>query len=566
MATEGIHIIWFQEETSDNETKNFSEDDDDCSDIEPQLSEHFKSDPLSDSAPDNEDNIRESQTFVGKDNTTIWTTNEANIQGQSASKNITNLPGTTGPARSCSTPIECWDTFFTTNMIDSIVECTNVQLSHFQTIYKGNECRHTTSIEIRALLGILYMTGIFKRCHLSIDDLWTKDSLAPPFFRIAMSKKRFQLLIRALRFDNAYNRDTWKKSDKLAPMREVFEMFTKNCRNSCIPSEYLTIDEMFEAFRGKCSFKQYVPNISSKCGIKIFILSDARTFYTINMEIYAGEQPESSCQAVNKPNAIVKRLIESVQVSGRNITFNNWFVSIPLAQDLLKKQITVVGALRKNKRQIPPEFTSTNKRAINSSLFAFTKDMTLVSYVPKRERNILLLSTMRSNANIDVKSGNLRRPEIISFYNATKGGVNKLKMEYSVARTSRRWPLTIFFTLLNIAGINGQIIYKSNTNVTMPRQKFLKIIARDLVLPFVQQRLHCDTLSIELKTLMTNFVQVTSEPTKVENTRETGKCFYCPKHKNRKTKVSCNKCHKLICGEHKISICIVCNLKEDESE
>lgn len=56
---------------------------------------------------------------------------------------------------------------------------------------------------------------------------------------------------------------------------------------------------MLEAFRGRCSFKQYIPSKPNRYGIKIFALSDARTFYTIytfytNMEIYAGKQPEGS--------------------------------------------------------------------------------------------------------------------------------------------------------------------------------------------------------------------------------------------------------------------------------
>lgn len=178
---------------------------------------------------------------------------------------------------------------------------------------------------------------------------------------------------------------------------------------------------------------------------------------------------------------------------------------------------------------------------------------------------------MHNSADIDVESGNRCRPEIISFYNMTEGGVDmvdKLKMEYSVSRNSRRWPLTTFFTLLNIAGINTQIIYKSNTNILMPRRKFLKIITRDLVLPCIQQRLHCHTLSIELRTLMTKFLK--SNGKEVENTNTNnnnrGKCSYCPKYKNRKTNVHCINYDNLICGEHKITICSMCYLNEKEDE
>lgn len=254
-----------------------------------------RSKQLSNSTSNKENNnIGKRQTFVGKDKSTIWTTSKINSQGRCAANNIiTNLSGATKLARNCSTPLQCWDIFFTKEIVDTIVECTNVQLNHFRTSRK-DKCINTTNIEIRALFGILYMAGIYKQCHININDLWAKSPLTPSFFRMCMSKHRFKLLMKekALRFDNVDNRDKRKKFDKLAPIREIFEMFTKNCRSSYVPSEYLTIDEMLEAFRGRCSIKQYIPSKPNKYGIKIFALSDARTFYTINMEIYAGKQPK----------------------------------------------------------------------------------------------------------------------------------------------------------------------------------------------------------------------------------------------------------------------------------
>jgi len=58
--------------------------------------------------------------------------------------------------------------------------------------------------------------------------------------------------------------------------------------------------------------------------------------------------------------------------------------------------------------------------------------------------------------------------------------VDELKGEYSVSRNRHRWPLTVFFSLLNIAGINSQIIYKSNTDIVIPRRTFLKQLGKDL--------------------------------------------------------------------------------------
>ena len=77
-------------------------------------------------------------------------------------------------------------------------------------------------------------------------------------------------------------------------------------------------------------------------------------------------------------------------------------------------------------------------------MFGFTKDMTSVFHVPKKSKIVLLLSMMHHDNAID---SNLNKPEIITFYNMTKEGVDvvdELKGNYSVARISRRWPLTIF--------------------------------------------------------------------------------------------------------------------------
>jgi hypothetical protein len=47
--------------------------------------------------------------------------------------------------------------------------------------------------------------------------------------------------------------------------------------------------------------------------------------------------------------------------------------------------MTVVGTLRKNKLEIPALFLSEKQRNVHSSIFGFTNDLTLVSYVPARK-------------------------------------------------------------------------------------------------------------------------------------------------------------------------------------
>jgi hypothetical protein len=56
-------------------------------------------------------------------------------------------------------------------------------------------------------------------------------------------------------------------------------------------------------------------------------------------------------------------MIAPVFGSNRNLTIDDWFSSYDLALNLLKKhKITVVGTLRKNKHEIPPDFINTKKK------------------------------------------------------------------------------------------------------------------------------------------------------------------------------------------------------------
>jgi hypothetical protein len=64
-----------------------------------------------------------------------------------------------------------------------------------------------------------------------------------------------------------------------------------------------------------------------------------------------------------------------IQGTGRKLTTDNWFTSIPLTLDLLKNdKLTLMGTLKKNKREIPPQFPNTQNRAINSAMFGFNED------------------------------------------------------------------------------------------------------------------------------------------------------------------------------------------------
>ena len=89
-----------------------------------------------------------------------------------------------------------------------------------------------------------------------------------------------------------------------------------------------------------------------------------------------------------------------------------------------------------------------------STLFGFFEDVTLASYVPKRDICILMLTTLHHDNNLDQEIGDKMKTEVITFYNVTKGGVDSASQlcgKFNVARNTRRWPMVFLYGVLNTA-------------------------------------------------------------------------------------------------------------------
>nr|CAI5860047.1 unnamed protein product [Callosobruchus analis] len=399
-----------------------------------------------------DDLVNEGNFYLGKDNTTRWRkTVPAKNTRTRAHKIIKHLPGTKGDARQAMSPYECIKLYISDDIIRAITASTNIYIEKVKAGFQRYcDAKLTNEREISALIGILYLIASLRSSRKNLHKLWdnSKGNGVESCY-LAFSENRFRFLLRCLRFDDIRNRLERKEIDKLAPITEIFEIFLQNFQKNFIPSEFLTIDEQLLSFRGRCPFIQFIPSKPAKYGVKMFALVDAKTSYALNLEPYVGIQPEGPYRMSNSPLDIVCRLVEPVQGTNRNITGDNWFSSIPLAKNLLdNKKLTYVGTLRKNKREIPPNFLPHKTRKEKSSIFGYTEEYTLVSYCPKKNKAVLLLSSMHHDDAIDPDTKEEQKPEIITFYNKTKIGVDlidQLCENYNVARNTCQWSFFMIF-------------------------------------------------------------------------------------------------------------------------
>lgn len=458
-------------------------------------------------------------------------------------------PGPTKRTKSAKTSKDCWDLFLPVESIEHIVAYTNIFLEKLRsTKKKTTDVQPTSSVEINAMIELLYMLAVHKDSRVSLKELCATDGTAPDCYRAVLSKSRFCVLLSALKFNDINNRAERKKLDNLAPIRELSDNFIERCQHNYTPGAYLTIDEMLQAFRGRCKFRQYIANKPARYGIKIYSMADSKRFYTYNMEIYCGKQPPSPHVKLNSAIDVVKKLTAPILNTGRNVTCDNYFTSVLLGNYLLKNKTTIVGTIRCNKREILRELLEIKNRPICRSKFVFSDSSVLVSYIPKKSKNVLMYSTMHNSASIDESSGGKMKPEIITFHNKTKAGVDvvdQLQGDYNVLRDTRRWPMVVLYAILNIAWINSRIIYEENVGKQIVRRHFLRQLFFQLVQLQLVLRSQLPNLKLELRSIILKIGNI--KPDKQTHASSRRLCCYCPRRANSYTTKSYSSCNTALC-------------------
>ena len=118
-------------------------------------------------------------------------------------------------------------------------------------------------MELKALLGILIMSGVRKDNHLSTEEMWS-HVYGCPFYKSTMSERRFAFLLRCLRFDDSATRKTRLKTDRFAHVRHVWDHVIRQSIFAYKPGPHITVDEQLLAFRGHCIFRMFIPNKPAK--------------------------------------------------------------------------------------------------------------------------------------------------------------------------------------------------------------------------------------------------------------------------------------------------------------
>ena len=168
-------------------------------------------------------------------------------------------------------------------------------------------------------------------------------------------------------------------------------------------------------------------------------------------------------------------------------------------------------------------------------------------FTDKPGKSVIILSSLHHTPEIE----NNGKPEMVNYYNQTKSGVDTLDQLvrfYSVKRKSLRWPVTIFYNLLDIIAYNSFVIYsmkypeKLQNNKWRARKNFLIDLSKEIL--------------SEIKPCTENNQRHYQDSPIPKRSRL--RCTVCPRDKDIKTYSKCAKCVKAMCKTHMENVCADC--------
>ena len=479
-----------------------------------------------------------------------------------------NKPGPTADIPVNSTPIFFFRLLFTQALINIIVMETNRYAAS-----KGvKNWVDTSEEEILCFFGLLVALGIHRLPKM--NDIWSSDwILGVPALARFMTKNRFLALWGNLHLvDNeAYLREHPKGSDsydKLFKLRPALDALLESFKKNYNLHQAVSGDEAMVKGKGRNPVMQYLSMKPIKRGTKIWCLCDSTTGYLYCFQIYAGKEGEAG--EVGLGGRVIMDLTCEIVNRNHVLFVDNFFTSIPLAQQLENAGIFLCGTIRQNRKGFPAELKEFTKmergqfhtKQVDGKLTATVwQDTKLVSFLSNISPPKADTTLARKQRDGSVK--NITCPPCVPLYNANMGGVDRCDAAvriFAVDRKCRRWWIRPFLSLaVDRARVNAYILYQESYAVwpeevrgkKLTHKEFVSTLAKELMGNFCGRKKPGPKVNPLYKLPLVRDENHESVNVVALGLVKKGRCDYCCKgggpEERKETRMGCARCEVRLC-------------------
>lgn len=253
-----------------------------------------------------------------------------------------------------------------------------------------------------------------------------------------------------------------------------------------IPHRNLCVDGSLTLWKGRLSFRRYIPSKRHKYGIKIFMLCDCLTGFILDFEVYAGSQTYiERYEDLGVAGSTVMTLMKPYLQNGHNLFVDNWYTS-PTLFELLHDNFTgACGTVRKNRTGMPNFIDGPTRGEIE---YQHTDILLALKWFDKRE--VTMLSTIDEPKMVYTGKTHyetnepIQKPASGQEYNQNRGIVDKSDMQISAVECVRKpikWYQKLFLHLLDITVLNSYILHKQKSRKSIQFSDFELQLIRQII-------------------------------------------------------------------------------------
>lgn len=329
--------------------------------------------------------------------------------------------------------------------------------------------------DLKQFLGMIVWMGLDQKPEL--QDYWSQNILYQNKISSIMSRNKFELILSHLHFCDNKNPTP---NDKLYKISNFVKIMNNKFQKAFVPGEVVCLDETMIPFRGRLSFRQYIPGKRFKYGIKMYKLC-SHGGYTWNTKIYCGKETTGR----NVTVSTVFEIMEPLLKSNRTLCTDNFYTSVTLAHLLMEKKTHLVGTLR-GRRQFNPKAV-VNKKLRRGEMYALQNNSKVIVGKWRDKRDVLFLTTKHKPELVDVntKRGIVKKPNVIVDYNNAKSYIDlsdQRKSYGTPVRKSIKWYRKVAIELMcNTAMVNALYLYEQISGVKTSITKFRESVAFSLL-------------------------------------------------------------------------------------
>lgn len=402
---------------------------------------------------------------------------------ENSRRNLKQFTSAVGPTRRGerrqASALEYFELFFDHHVWNLLLTMTNLNAQRKRAAgTDGGAWKDVTLEELKAFFGLNIAMGIVKLPEAKM--YWQQKWLTNvPAFGQVMPRNRFFQILRYLHVsdDAAIVPVGQPGYDKLHKIKPLLELLFPNFEKAYNLHKNISIDECMIPWRGRLSFRQFIPSKPIRFGIKVWVLADSESTYIYRQQLYIGRNPGERAE-VGLATRVVKELCTGLEGFGHHLYTDNFYTSVDLYQYLFENSIYACGTIKGSRKNFPNEILFEGTRGLARGTYQWRMCGPLLAVGWLDSKAVYFLSTIhppefprRANAEARVvrrrgageggESGDVPCPPLLKDYNNCMGGVDQadqMLRYYTCIRKTVKWYRRVLFHEVEVAIHNAFVI------------------------------------------------------------------------------------------------------------